>query len=220
MKYIIANWKMNMSINDTVSWCEYFIKNENKIDYSKNEIIVAPALIHISLVKELMQGTKVKISAQDVSVFDKGAHTGEVGAFQATEYCTYSIIGHSERNEDRELVKYKLDKCLQESLTPIICFNDSKNASNPYDKTALMAWEDPGNISQGGSYKDIEEETIKNEIRKISQIVQKEQFIYGGSVNRQNIQLLAKIGELNGVLVGNASLDPDHFIEIAINSNP
>jgi len=101
MNYFIANWKMNMGIKEIISWMEEFSKIK-LIDRSNRKIILCPSHSHIALVKELSKKMGFFVGAQDVSVFEKGAHTGETGNFQLKELCTYSLVGHSERKESFE----------------------------------------------------------------------------------------------------------------------
>lgn len=217
MNYFIANWKMNIGIKEIISWMEEFSKIK-LIDRSDRKIILCPSHPHIALVKELSKKMGFFVGAQDVSVFEKGAHTGETGGFQLKELCTYSLVGHSERKESFETVMKKRELTIRAGLTPIVCFVDVHTAKSLAIKGALLAWEDPNNISQNGVYREKNSEDIAEGIKTItSEISQNTPVIYGGSVNRENIKLLNKIPGISGVLVGNASLDPEHFADI-INS--
>ena len=101
MKYFVANWKMNMNLSDVDSWVRSW--REKKVD-SDVEIIVAPTDIYLFLLSSLPE---IKIASQNVSSFDKGAHTGYTGTFQLKDICKYVIIGHSERGESYETVMPK-----------------------------------------------------------------------------------------------------------------
>lgn len=215
MKYVIANWKMNLNMSEIIDWANGFsirgIPTETKV-------ILAPSFPHLFPVKSLFKNTQIEIASQDVSLNEKGAHTGEVGAFQLKDVCKFAIIGHSERNESSKVVALKIGKCLVEGITPIVCFVTQETLTEYKQQGPIYVWEDPANISKGGKYVQKDPSEIETEINHFRSILGDETpLIYGGSVNRQNIGDLGKIGQLNGVLIGNASLDPKHFSEIINN---
>ncbi|HLD51567.1 hypothetical protein A3K34_04190 [candidate division WWE3 bacterium RIFOXYC1_FULL_40_10] len=210
MKLITANWKMNMSTEEALEWATRFREIIPK-PLVNSKVIVAPSLVHLPLIFEVLYKTGVELAAQDISLFEKGAHTGEVGGFQLRDFCKYCIIGHSERNETTETVLLKRDACLSSGLTPIICFSDNSLVRILSKKGVILARENPQNISVNGVYREDNIEAIE---RIFSELPKETQVIYGGSVNRQNAPKLAHISGLEGVLVGNASLDPQHFVEI------
>ncbi len=212
MKYIVANWKMNMSMQDVLGWTAGF---DTSVLNANVSVIVAPTSLHIFPVTELLKKIGVNIAAQDISADEKGAHTGETGAFQIKEMCKYAIIGHSERKETAEIVVKKIEQCLVHGITPIVCFVKPERISLYKRPGAVYAWEDPANISKNGVYKEKSTREIEKGVKKIREILNNEEpLLYGGSVNGQNISDLVNIEKLDGVLVGNASLDPKHFSEI------
>lgn len=213
-KYIIANWKENMGFADTISWVDSF-SGFIKFLSPENEVVLAPSFPFLSIIYELSKISTVKVSAQDVSLKEKGANTGETGAFQIKDFCKYAIIGHSERKEGTDTITAKRDMCLKEGIIPIICFTNPEDLSKLYKEEVIIAWEDPKNISKDGAYNAEDPNkiaSIAKEIRKI--ISSSTPLIYGGSVSENNIADIAKIPELDGVLVGNASLDPKTFADI------
>ncbi len=212
MKYIVANWKMNMNLESVVSWVAAF---DPSFVTPEIQVVVAPSLIHLLPVADALKKTPVLLASQDISLEEKGNHTGETGAFQTREICKFSIVGHSERNEDPKKVLQKIDVCLSNGITPIVCFVEPEALSTYKRPGLIYAWEDPNNISQGGVYREKSQEEIIDGVKKIRMILNgNEPLLYGGSVNKQNIGALSAISELDGVLVGNASLDPKHFTEI------
>jgi len=209
MKYITANWKMNMGTKEVLSWLENF-KNA-----SENIVIVAPSFLHLPLLKTCAQGKNIKLAAQDVAQEERGAYTGRVAAFQLKDMCEYCIVGHSEIGNALEVVIKKRDLCLKNGITPIVCFVSPSDAKKVYKESTIIAWEDPSNISQGGLYKDTDPKEIEKVINDIKANLPKNSILlYGGSVNEQNAKELAKIRNLDGVLVGNASLDTSTFTKI------
>ena len=209
MKHFIANWKMNNNEQDTKKWLEDFKEKSKSLD--KSTIIIAPSTPYLHLVKQ----AGFSVAAQDISLETKGAHTGETGDFQIADFCEYCIVGHSERKEDRETVFEKRDLCLEQKIIPIVCFVEENDALDYYKNGVILAWEDPQNISVEGHYKPRDPQEIRTTINIIkASLPENADVVYGGSVNRQNIHELANIVGLDGVLVGNASLDPEHFYEI------
>jgi triosephosphate isomerase len=217
MKYFIANWKMNMSIKDIIPWLDKF----SKIGFLENpnrHIIICPSFPHMSLIKEVSREIGFEMGAQDVSAFEKGAHTGETGHFQLKEFANYCVVGHSERGEPLDIVISKRDLCIRIGLTPIVCFVNQNDSIKLDTNSVILCWEDPNNISKDGVYRDKNPADIEKGMKEIkSRVSHNTSIIYGGSVNRENIKHLIKIKEIDGVLVGNASLDPNHFADI-INS--
>jgi triosephosphate isomerase len=211
MKYVIANWKMNMNTSDIDNWFKDFSKEST----NNVEVIIAPSTIHVPLLRTIEKFYPFKLAAQNVSLKPKGAHTGFVGAFQLKEFCVYSIIGHSERCETKETVLKKRDICLENGITPIVCFMESGDAGEYFTKGVILAKEDPKNISIEGKYRDEAPQQVKEDFEKIRGLIPNDAIVvYGGSVNRQNAAQLFNITGLDGVLVGNASLDPRHFTDI------
>jgi len=211
MKYIIANWKMNMNTGDIDKWFGNFPKEPQQ----NVEIIIAPAVVHLPILRTVEKFYAIKLSAQDVSIQNKGAYTGEVGAFQLRDFCPYCIVGHSERKEPEDVVMQKRDICLEYGITPIVCFVQPETAVKYYIDDIILAKEDPENISVNGEYRSEAVNQIKNDFVKLRGLLPSgTKIIYGGSVNRQNADNLFNIADLDGVLVGNASLDPGHFAEI------
>lgn len=216
MKYIIANWKMNMDLGDVESWFEKF-KKLSKTTNFKNKILLAPSTPYLykcyEFCKELNK-ENMECSAQNVSLHERGAHTGDIGAFEINDFCKYSIVGHSERKERKEIVIKKRDVCLRHNITPIVCFINKEECEDYLIKDGLIAWEDPKNISKDGIYNEKDPAEIIEAYKFFEKRIPKEKVIYGGSINRENASNIARINNLGGVLIGNASLDPEHFLDI------
>jgi len=216
MKYVIANWKMNMTLETIKNWLNEFGKIRK--DTVNTMIIISPSAIHLPIVKVFADNySNVKIATQDVSSKDMGAHTGEIGVDQIKEFCSFSIVGHSELLEIEEVKKAKATKCLDSGITPIVCSKNPEVEWKKLPNTCLLAWEDPANISQVGIYNEKPFDKIEKEIRLLIDNMGYYNVIYGGSVNESNSEKLAKIQGLRGVLVGNASLDPKTFWKIIEN---
>lgn len=218
MKYIIGNWKMKLNLKETYLWVDHFNKvasdPENQSAMEKTSVMLAPTFLYVPLLKESLN-PQVKLGSQDVSPFEKGSHTGEVGAFQIREFCTFAIMGHSERKEPQELVLKKIEAAQKHGLIPVVCFIDIEDAKKYYREGIILAWEDPVNISAEGVYKEYDTSEISDRLQEIKNSLPKEaEVIYGGSVNRKNIQKLATIDSVCGILAGQASTEADHFMDL------
>lgn len=208
MKYIIANWKMNMDSKSIKEWFDGFNLK------TQETVVIAPPSAYLAETKALLKNG-IKLAGQDVSQFEKGAHTGELGAYELKEFADYCIVGHSERHETTDVTLQKINECLTHKITPIVCFVDKSFLRQiPQIQSCLVCWEDPQNISQNGVYAPKNILEIKTEVENIKNEWPNITLLYGGSVNRQNIQELVNIDKLDGVLVGNASLEAAHFTEI------
>ncbi len=222
MKTIIANWKMNMTYQDISTWMSdfagYLVENKNILNSSqKLQIILAPTALYVKDVAEMVKHlqTEVFVAAQEVSEKRKGAYTGAISAKQVKDFCKFSIVGHSETRPIREDTLSKAELCLEEEITPIVCFAKFEDARDYERQGAILAWEDPANISKEGIYREKNNDDIKKAFHEMRLAIRDEvTLIYGGSVNRTNVRDLVKIPEIDGVLVGNASLEAKHFIDI------
>lgn len=213
MKYIIANWKMNMNLSQVEDWLDEFSDLIPESGF-KNKVILAGSFPHLAEIKNFCLEKEISCAAQDVSVHGPGAHTGFVGASQVGDFCDFCIVGHSERSESRNLVLEKRDACLDNQITPIVCFTNKEDWSNNFADGSLLAWEDPENISKDGVYREKDHSDISSAYEFFAKEDKDKEIIYGGSVNKDNVSFLTDIPNLGGVLVGNASLDPQHFLKI------
>lgn len=220
MKYLIANWKQNIASKDIPSWVELFSKSLNQ-DISDNlKVVVAPSFPQLHLLNSILIDNKingkVSISAQNVSPFQNGSHTGEVGVDQISDVCTYVIVGHSEaraRGETYQDINSKISLIINAGLIPIICFSSIEefNAFDDKDKAntnVLFAYEPTASIGTG-LFASAEE---LNQIRESTNL---ENFIYGGSVDKMSVSNYLKLSFITGFLVGGASLNPVAFAKLA-----
>ena len=219
MSYVVANWKMKMSFEDVKNWVRGFSSNFKEISDSGVKAVIAPTFLHVPYVKAQLavEGylDKVSLSVQNLSANEKGSHTGEVGAFQVKDFCKYAIVGHSERAEGPALVAEKRDAALDAGVTPIVCFTSPSQAEFFYKEGVVLAWEDPENISSEGEYNEKPLDAIVETVSEVRKLIPQEaELLYGGSVNRENIVNLVSVEGLDGVLVGHASLDPLHFLDL------
>jgi triosephosphate isomerase len=127
MKIVIANWKMNFGLEDSL----IFVKNFKRQKFVKTgEIVLAPSFIALSVVQKALAGTKIKLGAQDVFWEEKGAFTGEISPLMLKEIgVLYVIIGHSERRqylkETDEMIAKKVRAALENRLIPVLCIGET-----------------------------------------------------------------------------------------------
>jgi len=218
MKYFIANWKTNKTFNQSIEWMRVFLKN-----YSPNKnkiVIVCPPSPFISVLKEMIsKKSNIFIGSQDISVFEQGTYTGEVSALNLSDMISYSIISHSERfqhmQETSEISFRKSQLAHKYGFTRFYCIKNEYD-SFPQD-VEFLCYEAIDAISSGdgkGKNKPLEE--IVKLKRKLS-LQSGVGFIYGGSVNENNCKEYVLSPEIDGLLVGGASLNPERFLSI-INS--
>lgn len=214
-KLVIANWKENFNLSQVQKWLADFEVLTKGSNFGV-EIIVAPSFPYLPEVFAFTQRYSwMKTASQDISHYGNDQHTGEVGAFQVADFCTYCILGHSERKEPLSVIKEKISLSLKSGLEPIVCFLEPEDAYELCDQDLILCWENPENISKDGMYNPKDAAIVEEAIQIIKQgFSERSRILYGGSVSREDAGSLGRIDQLDGILVGRASLDPKHFYEI------
>ena len=211
-KIVVGNWKEN-KIN--IDFNEYVEKLE---EITSKDVVIAPPYVYLPLLKT----NKVKVSSQDVSIFNGGSNTGEISCDMLKEFnCEYVIIGHNERrtklNESNEYINKKVLNALDNGMKVILCITSidelimSIKDVNNFDNL-LIAFEPKEYI---GSTNTISREELIEFINRINEVTNKKcKVLYGGGIKEENISNLSNIDDLDGLLVGKSSLDIDSFINI------
>lgn len=220
-RLIVANWKMNGSIG----LIEEFQSIQSK---SNATIVICPPACYLSFWKS----SNISLGAQNCYQAEKGAFTGEISPLQLKELgCSYVIVGHSERrsvfNETYSIINAKALAAIQHNLIPIVCIGETheERQENRFKQVLLsqidralkgldikqyiVAYEPIWSIGTGLVPTNIDIIEVLNIIR--DQIGMSATVIYGGSVTDKNAQSLSQILDLNGVLVGGASLNLHTF---------
>ena len=229
----ISGWIQNemISNNDEVDF-------ENKSSYLRF-MGIAPPISHLTELKNLFNFGF--LGAQDISKYNDGAKTGDISADMVIEKgCSFSILGHSERrefhNETNSIVSEKLRVCLEKSIIPVVCIGESLedyNAGKTLDilemqlkeiftsiatkKTLVIAYEPVWAIGSGKTPSTDEVNNIHQHIKDIVQSIANIEainVIYGGSVNCENAKSFFQQTNIDGALVGGASLDGKDFLGI------
>ena len=235
-RLVIANWKMNGSLALADEMVAGFAAQSNV------DVIVVPPAVFVSRLIERAQGS-FEVGLQDVSQFDNGAHTGDVSASMAADLgATAAIVGHSERRDEHgesdSVIAAKALKALAAGLMPVICVGESLAERESHQAEArvraqieaqidclalsgdiAIAYEPLWAIGTGKSASAAEAVAMLKEIRKVLREVAADRadqirILYGGSVNGENIAGLFSHEEIQGVLVGGASLDTEQFAAI------
>lgn len=215
-KLLIANWKQNKTLKEITEWFDVFAQK-----YQPKEgvqVIICPPTCYLQAVSDQIKqhGLKnVSCGAQDISVYVGGSHTGEVSASQVKDFCAYSVVGHSERSEQQEVIMTKAENCLANGLTPLVCLRSAESFRITFPADAILVWEDPSNISANGAFKNISASGIAKTAQEIKGLTDSNRLlVYGGSVNENNVSDLEQAGLFAGYLLGHASLDPVSFTSV------
>jgi len=243
-KYIVGNWKMNQNLEEIKSFFIEFIKM--KMDL-KCHAWIAPQFIHIPILKELAFTTgNILVGAQNCSHVDCGAFTGDVSARSLSDIgCDFVIVGHSERRaffkESDEIINQKVLNGLKNNLKVIFCVGETledreanktfdiirsqieKGLANlPVEKASdlLIAYEPVWAIGTGKTATAEQAEEVHAYIRTLLKVNADQTIIlYGGSVKPDNIDSLLRKPNIDGALVGGASLKASDFKALCISGS-
>ncbi|RJQ53895.1 MAG: triose-phosphate isomerase [Nitrospiraceae bacterium] len=237
--FISANWKMNKNLEETVDFIKAFLPLTAGIN--DVDILIAPPFTSLSAAAGLLKGTNVKLGAQNVFYEEKGAFTGEISpAMLLSAGCTHVILGHSERrqyfHESDEIVNRKLKTARKNGLEVILCVGESLKEREDNKTFEVLDRQLSGSLGDGNlegvtiAYEPIwaigtgrtatkeqanEAHTfIRGWLKKHKEGAETVRILYGGSVTPENIASLMSEPEVNGGLVGGASLKPDSFAGI------
>lgn len=220
---IVANWKSNKTELETKDWLSAIIdlKREN---LENKEIIVCPPFTFLPDMKAFIdeQSLPIKLGAQDISPFDEGAHTGEINGRQIKEFADFVIVGHSERRknflESEDLLNKKIDKAFKYGLAVIACASNLEQIKTfqRKEKCQLIVAYEPL-FAIGTGLPDTPENADGMSL-SIKDVLGNIPILYGGSVDSENISGFTKKPNIDGVLVGRASLNPKEFYAIIQNA--
>jgi triosephosphate isomerase len=238
---IAGNWKMNTTVDDAVKLVKAMLPGLNKV--SGVDKVVCPPFVSLAAVRDIIKGSTVKLGAQNVFYKEKGAYTGEISPGMLAGLCEYVIIGHSERRQyfgdTEEIIDLKIKAAIESMLKPIFCVGESleENEAGRTEEVLtrqimascdrlyffggiVVAYEPVWAIGTGKSATSEEANKTIGFIRQLihhrhgSEIAGNVRILYGGSVTAANIAELMKMPEIDGALVGGASLKADEFLSI------
>ena len=245
-KLIVGNWKMNGARDDARALIANIVNKlaVNEEIFDRANVVVCPPVIHLSDVRHALYGfPKIKFGAQDCSIGDEGAYTGDVSAKMLQDAsCSYVIVGHSERRqyhgESNAMVLQKAEHALNNDIIPIICVGETqeeRDAGAAQDivgeqvkscvpdfnqfQQIVIAYEPVWAIGTGktASPADAQEmhSFIRSTLNEVGVAAEKVPLLYGGSMKPDNAKDLLAQGDIDGGLIGGASLKAEDFIAIA-----
>ena len=242
-KVIAGNWKMNMLPDETIKFIEEFAP---LVKDTENEVILCVPYTDLFYALLNVQGTNIKIGAQNMHFEEKGAYTGEISPQMLKSInVEYVIIGHSERrqyyNETDETVNKKIKAAFNVGLKPIVCVGETleereagktaeiitnqtklalEGLTNEQVENTIIAYEPIWAIGTGKTATSEDANNSIKEIRnKIAEIYGQNTasrviIQYGGSVKSSNAKELFSTSDIDGGLVGGASLKAEEFSKI------
>ena len=239
---LAGNWKMNTTSQSARELAEA-IAGAGLASTTGIEQVLCPPFLYLSMVADVVRGTAIKVGAQDVFWEEKGAYTGEISVGMLRDFCSHVIIGHSERRqyfgETDDTVRRKLQAVVASGMIPIVCVGetgDQRNAGRTQDvlktqvhgalqgltlpPTIVIAYEPVWAIGTGvaATAQDANDAIgfIRGELASLqgASTADSVRILYGGSVSPSNVAELLAQPEVDGGLVGGASLVADSWIQM------
>jgi len=239
--FVAGNWKMNTTATEAE---KLVLEMLDKLDKIKGvEKVLCPPFISLVALNMMLQNSSIKLGAQNMYFETEGAYTGEISPIMLSELCEFVILGHSERRwyfgETDEIVNKKVKAALVNKLQPILCVGErleeketdkTEDVINKQVTAALQGIEPVSNLVIAyepvwaiGTGKAASSEQaaatikfIRDVLAKLwnGRIAQDLRILYGGSVNSTNIAEFISYPEIDGALVGGASLKSEEFVNI------
>jgi triosephosphate isomerase len=239
--FIAGNWKMNTTTTEAEQLVLEMIEKLDRIEGV--EKVICPPFVSLVAINMMLQNSSLKMGAQNMHFETEGAYTGEISPLMISELCEFVILGHSERRwyfgETDEIVNKKVKAALANSLQPILCVGE-RLAENEAGKTEevvnrqvtaalsgiepvynlVIAYEPVWAIGTGKAASDEQAAATIQFIREVlvelwnKSIAQDLRILYGGSVTGTNIAEFISHPEIDGALVGGASLKAEEFASI------
>lgn len=239
--FIAGNWKMNTTLSEAAGLVSEMRARLDGI--SGVDKAVCPPFVSLKAVKDILEGSSVKIGAQDVYFEEKGAYTGEISPLMLKGLCDYVIIGHSERRQHfgdtLDIVNKKVQATVKAGIKPILCVGETleQNEAGATEDTVkaqlssalkgiaateglAIAYEPIWAIGTGRAASPDEAGRTIAFIRDTladlygSAFAEGARILYGGSVNAANADNFLSEPSIDGALVGGASLKANEFIAI------
>jgi triosephosphate isomerase len=239
--YIAANWKMNKTVAEAVEFVDAL---PPRVADAPRDVVLCPPFTALAAVVERCRGSAVRVAAQNMHEEDSGAFTGEVSAAMLAELGVEAVVlGHSERRqlfaETDEALARKVPAALAAGLEPILCVGESESARDAGETEAVLerqleadlaavepsdlarvviAYEPIWAIGTGRTATPEQAQEacafIRDVVRMRGAAADRLRVLYGGSVKPENAAELLGKPDVDGALVGSASLDPADFAAI------
>ncbi|MDR6388743.1 triose-phosphate isomerase [Paraburkholderia phenoliruptrix] len=242
-KLVVGNWKMHGRLAENAGLLQAVAKGAGELPVAVRVGVCVPSP-YLAQAQSLLEGSRVVWGVQDVSAFTHGAYTGEVAAQMVTDFgATFAIVGHSERRayhrESAELVAVKTQRALEAGLTPIVCVGETleeREASATEQVVGaqldevlaklsaqeaahiIVAYEPVWAIGTGKSASSEQAQAVHAFLRARLAVKGAEvagvPLLYGGSVKPDNAEELFRQQDIDGGLIGGASLKDQDFLAI------
>jgi triosephosphate isomerase len=238
-KLVVGNWKMHGKREANTSLIEGIL---NGRPFAGDVVVCAPFPFLGDLVA-ILEGQDVALGAQDCSAHEQGAHTGEVSASMLAEFgCRYVIVGHSERradhHESHKIVADKGKAALAEGVTPIVCVGETLAQREAGQTEAVItcqlsavthtlaqhidrvviAYEPVWAIGTGKTATPAQAQAVhallRAQLAAVTPHASEMRLLYGGSVTADNARTLFSQPDIDGGLIGGASLKASEFVAI------
>jgi triosephosphate isomerase len=239
--FVAGNWKMNTTATEAEQLVLEMLEKLDRIEGV--EKVLCPPFVSLVALNMMLRGSSIKLGAQNMYFETKGAYTGEISPLMLSELCEFVILGHSERRwyfgETDEIVNKKVKAALANKLKPILCVGE-RLAENESGKTEevvnrqvtaalndiepvrdfVIAYEPVWAIGTGKAASSKQAaatiQFIRDVVAKLwnKSIAQDLRILYGGSVTSANIAEFVSLREIDGALVGGASLKAEEFVSI------
>lgn len=225
-KLIIANFKANKSVAQTLHWFESFISKWTTAQKDKErKVIVAPSFLSLAVADSILkkyQNNGIDLAVQDLSSYSAGAYTGAVAGENLQGLAiNYAILGHSERrkyfHETNSEIAMKVEQAVLAGISPVVCVDQPYlekqivSIDEKYLEKCIFAFE-PTEAIGTGKHTDVG--TVKKVVEKIRSFAHNAKVIYGGSVDALTVGQYLLVTD--GVLVASKSLNPNDFFEICL----
>jgi len=239
--YIAANWKMHKTVAEAAAFVDALLP---RIAATQHDVVICPPYLALSEVVERSRGSAVRVAAQNMHEEDSGAFTGEVSAPMLVEADVDAVVlGHSERRqlfgETDEALARKVPAALAAGLEPILCIGESEEARDAGQTEGVLerqlqadlAAVEPAGLARIviayepiwaiGTGRTATAEQAQEACAYIRDVLRGRggeadavRILYGGSVKPGNAAELMAQPDIDGALVGGASLDPEEFAAI------
>ena len=242
--FVAGNWKMNKTAAEARELASSMLTPLREV--AGVEKVLCPPFTSLPVLSPLLAGSDVGLGAQDMHWEEKGAFTGELAPNMVKEFCSYVIIGHSERRayfgETDDTVNRKLHAAMKFALTPIVCVGETLDqyesgltsevvsrqinfglaGVDPASASHLVVAYEPvwaigtGKASSGENADRVVRQVIRSALTGLfsEKAAGSIRILYGGSVTAANASEFFSQPEIDGALVGGASLKPDEFVAI------
>lgn len=236
-KIIAGNWKMHGSIEEVTQLLTQLANTIDRLPVD-TECVVFPPAIHIPLTQKLLHHSPISWGGQNCYPKEAGAYTGEHSVLMFKEYgCRYLLVGHSERRqlfgEDEKKIAEKFHHIKEHGIIPVLCVGETleqREAGQTYNILAhqlasiaesnascfercIIAYEPIWAIGTGKTATPVQVQDVHAYIRSYIDTAEVS-ILYGGSVNEKNASALFAMPDVDGGLIGGASLNAQKFVEI------